>query len=268
MADTKDRKLPVQYSCYFTRSREGEQFVPEHAIAYVVSGRSMMNDGKRTKIFEEGDLYFARRNHLVKYMKQPPEGGEFRSINIYFPQEFLRNFSLEHGYRSERHVTTSAYEQLPSGGVLAKYMDSLRSYEHVLQRDSTGELMAVKQKEAILLLLDFKPEMKDILFDFSEPGKIDLEAFMQQNYHFNVDLKRFAYLTGRSLSTFKRDFETIFHLTPSRWLLQRRLEQAYFLIKEKKRAATDVYLDLGFEDLSHFSYAFKKQYGVAPSLVN
>jgi len=268
MADTKDRKLPIQYSCYFSRSREGEQFVPEHTISYVVSGKSTMNDGRRTKVFEEGDLYFARRNHLVKYMKQPREGGEFRSINIYFTQEFLRNFSLEYGDVSERHVETSAYEQLPSAGVLSKYMDSLKSYENIFQRDSAEELMVIKQKEAILLLLNFKPEMKDILFDFSDPGKIDLEAFMQQNYHFNVDLKRLAYLTGRSLSTFKRDFETIFHLTPSRWLLQRRLEEAYYLIREKKKAASDVYLDLGFEDLSHFSYAFKKQYGVAPSLVN
>jgi AraC-like DNA-binding protein len=28
--------------------------------------------------------------------------------------------------------------------------------------------------------------------------------------------------------------------------------------------ASDVYLDLGFEDLSHFSFTFKEQFGVAP----
>jgi AraC-like DNA-binding protein len=38
------------------------------------------------------------------------------------------------------------------------------------------------------------------------------------------------------------------------------------LIKEKGRRASDIYLDLGFEDLSHFSFAFKKQFGVPPSL--
>jgi len=109
--------------------------------------------------------------------------------------------------------------------------------------------------------------MKDILFDFSEPGKIDLEAFMNKNFHFNVELNRFAYLTGRSLATFKRDFEKIFHMSPSRWLLQRRLREAHYMIKEKGKAASDVYLELGFEDLSHFSFAFKKAYGVAPSRV-
>jgi len=268
MGDVKDKKMPVQYSCYFSRSREGEQFIPEHAVIYIVSGKSKMNDGKRMETFEAGDLYFVRRNHLVKFMKEPGKNGEYRCVTIYFDQAFLRNFSLEYGYRSESQVDTSAYEQLPAGSVLAKYMDMLRGYEAIFLQEDAGQLMAVKRKEAILLLLNFKPELKDVLFDFSEPGKIDLEAFMLQNYHFNVDLKRFAYLTGRSLSTFKRDFESVFHLTPSRWLLQKRLEEAYYLIKEKKRAASDVYLDLGFEDLSHFSFVFKKQYGVAPSLVN
>ncbi|MBS1566891.1 MAG: helix-turn-helix transcriptional regulator, partial [Bacteroidetes bacterium] len=98
-------------------------------------------------------------------------------------------------------------------------------------------------------------------------GKIDLEAFMNSNFHFNVELKRFAYLSGRSLTTFKRDFEKTFHTTPSRWLQRRRLQEAYHLIKEKGRKCSEVYLEVGFEDLSHFSYAFKKTFGVAPSAI-
>lgn len=116
-----------------------------------------------------------------------------------------------------------------------------------------------------MILLRSSPAMKDILFDFSEPGKIDLEAFMNKNFHFNVQMNRFAYLTGRSLATFKRDFEHIFHTSPSRWLQQRRLQEAHYLIKEKGRAASEVYLEIGFEDLSHFSFAFKKMFGVPPS---
>lgn len=88
---------------------------------------------------------------------------------------------------------------------------------------------------------------------------------MNKNFHFNVQLKRFAYLIGRSLATFMRDFEKIFHVSPSRWLLQKRLGEAYYQIKEQGKPASEVYLELGFEDLSHFSYAFKKQYGTPPS---
>jgi AraC family transcriptional regulator, exoenzyme S synthesis regulatory protein ExsA len=36
-------------------------------------------------------------------------------------------------------------------------------------------------------------------------------------------------------------------------------------LAELKKKPVDVYLEVGFEDLSHFSSAFKKQYGYAPT---
>ncbi|WP_317194019.1 helix-turn-helix transcriptional regulator [Chryseobacterium sp. KMC2] len=68
-----------------------------------------------------------------------------------------------------------------------------------------------------------------MLFDFGTPGRLDLEEFMQKNDKFNVNLERFAFLTGRSLSAFKRDFKKIFNETPNRWLIKRRLQEALFL---------------------------------------
>jgi AraC family transcriptional regulator, exoenzyme S synthesis regulatory protein ExsA len=257
---------PIAYSCYVTRSREGEQFISEYVFSYQVSGTMIMNDGNREYIFNPGDFRFGRRNHLVKFTKLPPEGGEFQSFSVHFDQPFLRNFSMEAGYKAEAPVNGNAVIALKPHPLYKNYFDSLSPYMQLDGEEDAG-LVALKLREAILLLLKVNPEMKDILFDFSEPGKIDLEAFMNRNFHFNVDLSRFAYLTGRSLATFKRDFEKLFHLTPSRWLQQRRLQEAYFLIKEKGKTASDIYLDLGFEDLSHFSFAFKKQFGAAPTKI-
>ncbi len=261
------QRAPIQFSCYFSRSRVGENFVAEHAISYVVSGTNTLDDGIRTQTFGEGEMYFCRRNQLLKYVKNPPEAGEFRSVSMFFTQDFLREFSIKYGYSASLKLDIPAYIQLDEKSVLAGYMNSLRQYEEMFNQQQDSPLYKMKQEEAILLLLKAYPELVNILFDFSDPGKIDLEAFMQQNYHFNVDINRFAYLTGRSLSGFKRDFEKIFSISPGRWLLQRRLKQAYYLLKEEKKAVSDIYLDLGFEDLSHFSFAFKKQYGMAPSQV-
>lgn len=116
-----------------------------------------------------------------------------------------------------------------------------------------------------MILLKTNPELSNILFDFSILEKADLEIFMNRNYKFNVNIERFAYLTGRSLSSFKRDFEKVFNETPHKWLIKKRLDEAYFLIEKKKLKPSDIYLELGFEDLSHFSFAFKKQFGYSPN---
>ena len=268
MIGQADKKLQqIVYSCYVSRSREGEQFVPEHIFSYQISGTLVLNDGNKEYIFREGDFRFIKRNHLLKFIKQPPEGGEFKTLSIYFDQETLRNFSIEYGYAAREHRSEGVpVVALKPSPLYRSFMDSLMPYER-LNDPGHASLLSIKLKEAILILLQANPELASVLFDFSEPGKIDLEAFMNKNFHFNVELRRFAYLTGRSLATFKRDFEKIFHLSPSRWLQQRRLQEAHYLIKEKGAAPSDIYLDLGFQDLSHFSFAFKKTYGVAPSRI-
>lgn len=72
-------------------------------------------------------------------------------------------------------------------------------------------------------------------------------------------------MTGRSISAFKRDFKEIFKETPNRWLVQKRLEEAHFLLQKSGKTPSEIFIDLGFEDLSHFSFAFKKKFGKSPS---
>lgn len=238
-----------------------------HSLGMVLDGFMELDDGDHKVAFTKGMLYSARKNHLLKFNKHPADADAFKSVSIYFDEAALQAFSLEYGFKAEGSANDAAFIHVSENGPLVSFMQSLLPYEALLHDPAAADLLRLKQKEALLLLLKYDPSLKDILFDFSAPGKIDLASFMQKNYHFNVQLERFAYLTGRSLSTFKRDFEKIFHQTPSRWLLQRRLKEAYYLIREKGKMASDIYLDLGFEDLSHFSHTFKKEYGVAPSRV-
>src|SRR5919199_1743280 len=172
------KRLPqILYSCYFNRSRQGEQFVPEHTFSYLIAGSLIMNDGNKEYVFQEGDFRFIRRNHLVKFVKQPPEYGEFKSLSVYLDQDTLRNFSIDYGYKAEKHLESEAIMPLKPDPLYKSYMDSLRPYEQ-LNQPGNEQLLALKLNEAIFILLKANPELKEVLFDFSEPGKIDLEAFM------------------------------------------------------------------------------------------
>ena len=123
----------------------------------------------------------------------------------------------------------------------------------------------MKREELLIILLQAQPELAGLFFDYGIPQKISIEGFMNRNYKFNVGIERFAFMTGRSLSAFKRDFKEIFNETPNRWLVQKRLQEACFLIEKENKKPSEIYLDLGFETLSHFSFAFKKQFGLTPT---
>lgn len=268
MENTNENKQApgIAYSCYHKKSREGEQFVQDNVLSYLISGSSVLNDGTKEYVCNQGSMQLIPRNQFMKFVKYPPDQGEYQSLSIYLDQKTLRKFSTEYGIAGTQRTFEKPIFPINANPLIKAYMDSLLVYQQNGDL-SNGQLIELKQKEGILLLIQANPELKNILFDFNEPHKIDLEAFMNKNYHFNVHLERFAYLTGRSLATFKRDFEKQFNTTPGRWLQQKRLQQAHYLITEKGRLASDVYLDLGFEDLSHFSYAFKKAHGEGPSKI-
>jgi AraC-like DNA-binding protein len=69
------------------------------------------------------------------------------------------------------------------------------------------------------------------------------------------------------LATFKRDFKKISPLSPGKWLIQKRLKVAHDKIRNEGKKVSDVYLEVGFKDLSHFSTVFKETYGYAPSKI-
>lgn len=224
-----------------------------------------MADDKENHTANPGDFNLIRKNQLVKFIKIPPENGVFESMNIYLRDEHLVDFSKEYHLQAEHLISIKPLISIEVNAVLKNFMISLKT---LLESDLKNQsLIDLKIKELLLILLQKKPELKNILFDFSEPFKIDLEAFMNQNYRYNFNLERFAYLTERSLATFKRDFEKFFQTSPHKWILQKRLNEAHFLIKEEKKSASDIFVDLGFEDLSHFSYVFKKQFGYSPTKI-
>lgn len=254
------------YSCGAEKQRGNEQFVYEHALGYVVSGEMQMATTNGPVIFKAGTIGLVRRNQLIKTTKVPPPGGAFKSLSIFLSQDFLRRYSAENKLGQVGPYMGAPLYMLRPDAYMKGYFDSLLPY-FAQDTQPNAPLAELKTREAVELLLHHDPGLKNILFDFSEPGKIDLESFMNRNYMYNVPAAKFATLTGRSLAGFKRDFGKIFHTSPGQWLLQKRLAEAHYLISKKGRKPSDVYLDVGFENLSHFSYSFKKTFGVAPSML-
>ncbi|MFZ4860997.1 helix-turn-helix domain-containing protein [Sphingobacterium sp. Mn56C] len=254
----------IMSSCYISRSVNGENFIPEHAFAFQISGSLKVYDGRTEEVFNQGSFRFSVRNKLAKYVKNTSSNGEYKSLSIAFDQETLIKLAQKYNFQAVGKADMPPVIELKNDKLFVNFVKSLEPY-FPFSADRNDPLVQLKLEEVLLIILKVHPELKNILFDFSEPGKIDLKAFMEHNYLFNLKIPRFAYLTGRSLSGFKRDFEKVYEVAPSKWLLQKRLNEAYFLIKEKKKKSSEVYLDVGFENLSHFSYVFKKQFGIPPS---
>src|ERR1700761_288962 len=86
----------ILYSCVENKQHGTERFVQEHALGYLIAGESLIQSADGTKVFSAGTVGLVRKNQLVKSTKIPPASGEFKSINIFLTQDFLRRYANEH----------------------------------------------------------------------------------------------------------------------------------------------------------------------------
>ena len=254
---------------HFTGGQSCDAMVRENMLVYVFSGQVIITAGGHTSKLRAGDTYLLRRNHkATKRVSIGRKGEPMEALFVYLPQRMMRRFaqaaSLDLG-GMRRWTGRMPFVMLPQNALFAQFFQSLRGYFEV-DAFPSEKLVDVKMLELVLTLLEVRPDLKPLLFDFAEPWKIDISHFMEQNFTSDLSLDDFAHFTGRSLASFKKEFTSIYGEPPMRWIIGRRLDEAKHRIEQGAKSK-DVYLAVGFKNLSHFSKVFKQKYGVAPSAV-
>jgi AraC family transcriptional regulator, exoenzyme S synthesis regulatory protein ExsA len=255
----------VFYSYLSAIRKEKACFFEHTTLVLQVSGQFTLETATETILMKKGEMLLIRKNQIAQLTKKPVEDKEYQTIIILLQEELLRKIALEEQIETTHKYSGVPNILIPGNDFLRGFFQSIVPYVQNAADKIPPALGILKVKEAVQLLLQSMPALKDFLFDFSEPHKIDLEKFMLSNFYFNVPVERFAQLTGRSLAGFKRDFQKTFGMAPRQWLQEKRLTEARYLIVDKNKKPSSIYLDLGFESLSHFSHSFKKKYGKAPT---
>lgn len=258
---TPDIKLSVFEDELF----KTEVLFEHHMLVWFISGETKIIQAGATHVFNAGDIFLIPRNQVITVINYPKNGLPHKAVAMHLTVERLRDFYSKLDVRLSVIVTDKIY-LFKNHPLLQSCFSSLIPYFDL--QEFPENLATLKITEAITILRTIDKNVDDILANFEIPGKIDLAKFMERHYMFNLPLEKFGYLTGRSLSTFNRDFRKTYNVTPQKWLTKKRLELAHYQITEHGKKPVDVYLEVGFEDLSHFSFAFKKHFGYIPTRVS
>ena len=250
--------------CHGDRRYGGEVVSEEHVLVSVLAGELKVVLADRTHWYGPGDTLLLPRRQPATLLKYPKDGVSYQAIFMRLPTALVRAYYAQHPPAGTGRPAAAGPLAFPKSPLLQSLFASLLPYLE-LEQPLPEALLAVKITEVLEILRRLHPQSDGVLTDFSEPGKVNLVEFMEANYMFNLSLARFSYLTGRSLATFKRDFQKAFQLSPQRWLTQKRLALAHYQLAEKRRKPVELYLEVGFENLAHFSSAFKKQFGYSPT---
>lgn len=259
-----DDLLFAAYDCPLEASPL-DYWVQKNYFCYIIKGGARWKTPKEDYTFKVGDAAFLTRGaHRVFKIGN----GEFCALIIFIPDDFIASVVKEEMLSLKKQTPTKGSDAvipLKLDQTLVDYFGSLLNYFSQPNPPSKS-LLKIKFKELVLNVITSRnnPKVTEYFRAVGINSKKDIKMIMEEHFFFNLKLEEFADLTGRSLATFRRDFSKLYSTTPSKWLKNKRLEYAKFLIETTDLNINEIALDSGFENTSHFIKNFKETYSHTP----
>jgi AraC-like DNA-binding protein len=233
-------------------------------VVYNTSGKEIITTSQN-RSFEvgQGEAILLPKG-LNLYSDYIHEGDGLRAYLLFFGHDVISRFLSTGPAPSSTISNEDAILKLRVGQIVREFFLFLHSaYDSF---NNSPHLLKLKLLE-LLCLLDINDEgclRKSLLSVQRGKAKRNIRRLMDQYAVSDLTARELAVLSGRSVSTFNREFKTLFNATPKQWLINKRMAHAYSLLTVKQWTVTAVALEVGYSNISHFIETFKKQYEKTP----
>ena len=216
-------------------------------------------------------FFLSRGNYLMS--EKLVEINRYESLMVFFDDEVARQMSLmllKNVGNSPTNPSVNATQinsiKVAASGHTFTFATSLKNYFDQPPPNGLDEILKIKLQELFWLLCQGEDGSRFLSFlkNLQNKKALSLKQLMEEHYKEALSLDKLAFLAGYSLSTFKRKFKEVFEEPPSRWIQNRRLKEAQFLLQNTQKNINEVGYEVGFENISHFIQVFKSHFGATP----
>lgn len=239
----------------------------QHMFSFLQKGKKQVHfsdssvevNGKQSILIKKGNCLWSELldNDDIYYCKL-----------FFFSESKLRDFLKKHHLFNPNEEEAPSYFIIENDDYILSYLNSLSS---IISAPPIfmSNLLAVKFEELMLYLINkYGKSFQNYLQSLSTKETSDFKKIIEKNIYSNLKIEEIAFLCHMSLSTFKRNFIKEYDSSPGKWFQDKRLQKAKDLLEAGQLKSSDIYLNLGYNNLSNFSAAFKNKFGKSPNLVN
>ena len=238
-----------------------KMYLSTMAILLVEKGEQIVHnyDGSKLTVAENEIVILPKDIYVVSDFVTEQE--LFEASIFFIDEELIKKFLLfyteENKYENSENKLCKVFSNSEINDYICSLFTTYRKY-------NLPSLHEVKIIEFLLLLVNIDKN-KYLVSSFLKPvRKRGIKKFMDDNYLGSLKVNDYASLTGRSVSTFNREFKRIYGTTPNKWLTHKRLEKSSELLKDTNMTVTEVSMEIGYENVSHFIKAYKQLFGNTP----
>jgi len=246
---------------------KAEVYMEQNLLNIILEGKKVLHTKEGAVEVREGEAFFMSRGEYV--MSEVCEGGHYSCLLIFFDEKVIVNWLSPLLEMIPLHVKEFTQASKPFCKIeLTPFIKStaLSLLPFIEQKPAFMDKILVLKLQELLLLLLGSHEGAKLLSYFQTllPRGVDLKLFMEGYFPQNWNIAEFARRSGRSLSGFKTEFTSQFHTSPMKWILEKRVERASFLIEKGGLSIGEAAFRAGFKSQSHFSRLYKARHTQTP----
>ena len=243
------------------------RIVKDYELDYHISGARKMNVNGNAFTIRNGSMIFRRPGDEVT------SSGDYNTYTLTLDfskriQPDKTTYSRdEKSSKIQEHCTNPLIDMIPTHFVPTHTSDYIRIFEHLCVISHQN---AVSRENDILLNELFGLLIVDVLHrnesEYLHNNTVVIEAcnYIAENYNKPLTLKVLADNFSVSPSHFSRLFKQETNSTPMDYIISVGLNNAQQLLRGTDLKISYIASQCGFNDVSYFSYLFKKRLGVSP----
>ncbi len=257
--------LFVEYTCMQEETKFG-LWSHNNYFAFISAGKKMWKSIYNSYEVDEGDIIFVKKGANLTHQFFDEK---FCAIFMFIPDDFIKSFLKKNSAllnTSQKDLShQDAVLRIQPDELLEIYYHSIQSYLSLSQKPNE-QLLLLKFEELLLSLFANKKHqhLTDYFISLCQNQEHQMCMVMEENFAYNLKLENYAQLCHKSLSTFKNCFKKHYHTTPAVWLKNKKLSLALHHVFTTDVSISQISLECGFEDTSHFIRVFKEKYHLTP----
>lgn len=231
---------------------------------------SFLTDGTKEVFFDNSALSIDNSNFLLMkaghclMTEKLSDIKNYRSVLLFFSNETLLKIIRKAELNKTKPTENKSVYSFDYDEFIKRFVNSLLDISK-LSKNIQEKLLDVKLEEIILYLTEkYGTDFLYSLMTNSSDTTQKIIQTVESNLLSKLTINELAFLCNMSISTFKREFEKCYAESPIKWFQNKRLEHAHYLIHQEQKSSSEIYFQVGYENLSSFIQAYKSKYGFTP----
>lgn len=197
-------------SCIHSTIETENMFLEEHLLFFMLKGKVSLYYGKKRYVVHKNEMMLLKKATSIQYGEDSTENGNAYEglmfcLNDNLIKEFLAQSNLKVAGMPEE-IKTAVY---PMNERLVAFADSLKVYFENPSSVNPG-VVRLKIMELLYNISESNENIFRQILQFNKPVRADIREIVEEHYPTPVSVPQLAFLSGRSLSAFKRDFQEIY----------------------------------------------------------